>query len=189
MFDEEQGFTINDLGRRLANIIRVGAIFEIDFEEAKARVKIGDLETNWLPWVNSNSGNNNSWNPPEMDEQVIILSPSGELNQAVILPSLYKNNASDELPNIQSVTYKDGSKVTFDHDAGNLDLDVKGNVTIKVDGNAEIEAPNITLKGNTDLGGSGGQPVARIGDKVEITSGSSSGQWPIISGSSKVKSA
>ena len=24
MFDEEQGFTINDLGRRLANIIRIG---------------------------------------------------------------------------------------------------------------------------------------------------------------------
>mgnify|MGYP000019801158 CR=1 FL=1 len=43
MFDEEQGFTINDLGRRLANIIRIGAIFEIDFEVAKARVKIGDI--------------------------------------------------------------------------------------------------------------------------------------------------
>lgn len=187
MFDEEQGFTINDLGRRLANIIRIGAIFEIDFEVAKARVKIGDLETNWLPWVNSNSGNNNRWNPPEMDEQVIILSPSGELNQAVILPSLYKNNASSNLPNIQSVTYKDGSKVSFDHDAGDLTLDIKGNVTIKVAGNAEIEAPNITLKGNADLGDSGGQPVARVGDKVEITAGSSAGQWPIISGSSKVK--
>ena len=67
MFDEEQGFTLNDLGRRLANIIRIGMIFEIDHETAKARVKICDLMTNWLPWVNSSSGNNNSWNPPEMD--------------------------------------------------------------------------------------------------------------------------
>ena len=187
MFDEEQGFTLNDLGRRLANIIRIGTISEIDFETAKARVKIGDLETNWLPWINSNSGNNNSWNPPEIDEQVIILSPSGELNQAVILPSLYKSNASGNLPNIQSITYKDGSKVSFDHNSGNLTLDIKGNTTIKVTGNAEIEAANITLKGNTDLGGSGGQPVARVGDKIEITAGSSAGQWPIISGSSKVK--
>ncbi len=48
---------------------------------------------------------------------------------------------------------------------------------------------NITLDGNVNLGGSGGQPIARIGDKVEITGGSSAGQWPIISGSSKVKSA
>ena len=189
MFDEEQGFTLNDLGRRLANVIRIGTIFEIDFETVRARVKIGDLETNWLPWINSNSGNNNSWNPPEIDEQVIILSPSGELNQGVILQSLYKSNASGNLPNIQSITYKDGSKITFDRDAGNLTLDIKGNVTIKVAGNAEIEAPNITLKGNADLGGSGGRPVARVGDKVEITGGSSAGQWPIISGSSLVKSA
>jgi len=36
-------------------------------------------------------------------------------------------------------------------------------------------------------GGSGGQPIARVGDKVEITAGSSAGQWSIISGSGKVK--
>ena len=30
MFDEEQGFTLNDLGRRLANVIRIGTIFEIE---------------------------------------------------------------------------------------------------------------------------------------------------------------
>jgi len=194
MLDEEQGYIINDLGRRLANIIRIGTIFEIDFEEAKARVKIGDLETDFLPWVNSNSASNNSWNPPEIDEQVVVLSPSGELNQAVILPSLYKSNASDNSSNTQSVTYKDGSKITFDHDAGNftldlqgnLNLDIKGSAIIKVAGNAEIEAAKVTLKGDVDLGESGGQPVARVGDKVEITAGSSAGQWPIISGSSKV---
>ncbi len=189
MFDEEQGFTLNDLGRRLANIIRIGTIFEIDFQTAKARVKIGELETDFLPWANANSGSNNSWNPPEIDEQVIILSPSGDLSQAVILPSLYKNNASDSDQNIKSITYQDGSKISFDIASGTLDLDLKGDVKIKVVGNAEIEATKVTLKGDVDLGGSGGQPIARIGDKVEITAGSSAGQWPIISGSSLVKSA
>lgn len=189
MFDEQDGFTLNDLGRRLANIIRIGTIFEIDFETAKARVKIGDLETDWLPWINSNSGSNNSWNPPEIDEQVMLLSPSGELNQAIILPSLYKNNASENSANIQSKTFKDGSKVTFNHSSGNLDVNIKGNTTINVNGAATIEASNIVLKGNIDLGESGGKPIARIGDGIEITSGSSAGKWPIVSGSSKVKSA
>ena len=92
------------------------------------------------------------------------------------------------MPNIQSVTYKDGSKVTFDQALGNLTIDIKGNTIIKVAGNAQIEATNITLKGNTNLGGISGQPIARVGDKVEISSGSSAGKWPIISGSSKVKS-
>ena len=197
IFDEQDGYALSDLAKRLSNIIRIGAIFEINHQTAKARVKIGELETDFLPWANSNSGSNNSWNPPEIDEQVIILSPSGDLSQAVILPSLYKNNASDSDQNIKSITYQDGSKISFNVSSGTFDLDLKGDVAIKVVGNANIEgdninitgSSNITLDGNVNLGGSGGQGVARIGDKVEITGGSSAGQWPIISGSSKVKSA
>lgn len=189
MFDENQGFTLNDLGRRLANIIRIGQIFEIDFATAKARVRIGDLETDFLPWITANSAENKNWNPPEVDEQVIILSPSGELNQGVILPSLYRNNAPENSANIQSITFKDGSKISFDKTSGNLDLNIKGNATIKVAGNAQIEAASILLKGNVDLGNSGGKAIARVGDKVKIDSGSSAGEWPIISGSSTAKAA
>lgn len=186
-FDEKDGFNLNDLARRLANIIRLGQIFAINYETAKARVKIGDLETDWLPWITSNSGNNKDWNPPEIDEQVMILSPCGELNQGVIFPSLYRGSAPENSGNIQSVTFADGSKISFDRSSGNLTLDVKGSANIKVAGNAQIEAANITLKGNVDLGGSGGNAVARVGDKVKIDSGSSAGEWPIIGGSSKVK--
>ncbi len=189
IFNETDGFNLNDLARRLANIIRLGQIFAVDYEAAKARVKIGNLETDWLPWITSNSGETKNWNPPEIDEQVIVLSPCGELNQGVILPSLYRSNAPENSGDIKSIIFADGSKISFDKTSGNLDLDIKGNATIKVIGNAQIEAANITLKGNVDLGGSGGNSVARIGDKVKIDSGSSAGQWPIISGSSKVKAA
>ncbi|MFT7086970.1 MAG: phage baseplate assembly protein V [Rickettsiales bacterium] len=238
MFNEQDGFILGDLGRRLANVIRIGSILEIDYELAKARVEIGDLETDWLVWINSNSSANNSWNPPQIGEQVVLLSPSGELNQAVILPSLYKNNAPENLANIQSFTYQDGSKVTMNHDdegkgtltldltkdmniniggnatitvvgdakisAVNIDIEASGNAKIKAAGNADIEAPNIsltgtttingdttvngvtTLNGVTNLGGSGGAAVARIGDKVAVSGGSSAGQWPIIAGSGSV---
>lgn len=188
-FDEKDGFNLNDLARRLANIIRLGQIFEIDFEAAKARVKIGDIETDWLPWITAKSGENKSWNPPEIDEQVIVLSSCGELNQGIILPSLYRGSAPENSDNIQSVIFADGSKISFDRSSGNLNLDIKGGATIKVAGNAEIEATNITLKGDVDLGDVGGNAVARVGDRVRIDSGSSAGEWPIISGSSKVKSA
>ena len=197
IFDEQDGYALADLTKRLSNIIRIGTIFEINYQTAKARVKIGELETDFLPWANSNSGSNNIWNPPEIDEQVVILSPSGDLSQAIILPSLYKNNASNSDQNIKSITYQDGSKISFNVSSGTLDLDLKGDVIIKVVGNANIEgdninitaSSNITLDGNVDLGDTGGQGVARIGDLVDISAGSSAGQWPIISGSSKVKSA
>ncbi len=77
LFDEKDGFNLNDLARRLANIIRLGQIFAINYETAKARVKIGDLETDLLPWITAKSGENKNWNPPEIDEQVMILSPGG----------------------------------------------------------------------------------------------------------------
>ncbi len=187
LLSAKDGFTINDLGRRLANIIRLGSIQEIDYQRALATVKIGELETDWLPWVTANSGNNKNWNPPEIDEQVMVLSPGGELDQGIILPSLYKNNAPENSADIQSITFQDGSKISFDRSSGSLDLNLKGDATINVTGNAQIKASSIMLNGTTDLGGSGGKPIARVGDKVKIDSGNSAGEWPIISGSSKVK--
>ena len=51
---------------------------------------------------------------------------------------------------------------------------------------------NLKTYGSVDLGGEGEQPVARVGDKVQvtITSGSSAGTWEgtITSGSSNTKS-
>lgn len=189
MFDEQDSYLLSDLAKRISNIIRIGTIFTINYQEAKARVRIGDLETNFLPWINSNSAANNSWNPPEIDEQVIVLAPLGDLSQGVIIPSLYKTNISDARDNIKSITYRDGSKISFDIESGTLNLDLKGDVIIKVAKNANIEANNINLKGNVNLGDISGKGIARIGDEVEITAGSSAGKWPIVSGSSKVKSA
>ena len=81
-FDEKDGFNLNDLARRLANIIRLGQIFEIDFEAAKARVKIGDIETDWLPWITAKSGENKKLESPEIDESKLLFYLHAEnLNQ------------------------------------------------------------------------------------------------------------
>ena len=53
IFDEQDGYALSDLAKRLSNIIRIGTIFEINVQTAKARVKIGELETDFLPWTNS----------------------------------------------------------------------------------------------------------------------------------------
>lgn len=54
----------------------------------------------------------------------------------------------------------------------------------------EVEAPKVVvLSDDVHLGAQGGPAVARIGDLVDVGSGSSAGQWPIVSGSAKVTSA
>jgi phage baseplate assembly protein V len=50
-----------------------------------------------------------------------------------------------------------------------------------------ITPENAELSGEFNLGGPEGAPIARVGDMVTVGSGSSAGQWPITSGSSKVR--
>jgi phage baseplate assembly protein V len=44
-----------------------------------------------------------------------------------------------------------------------------------------VDSPDI------HLGGEGGAPVARVGDRVNVSAGSSAGMWPIAEGASKVR--
>ena len=63
----------------------------------------------------------------------------------------------------------------------NLDADVPGDATINVGGKAVVNCEDL------HLGAEDGPPVARVGDLVNVGSGSSAGTWPIVSGSDKVR--
>ncbi len=39
----DHNFAIAELNRRLANIIRIGLVKEIDYEKARVRVKVGEF--------------------------------------------------------------------------------------------------------------------------------------------------
>jgi phage baseplate assembly protein V len=52
-----------------------------------------------------------------------------------------------------------------------------------------VISPKVVVESdNINFGGEGGAKVARIGDRVNVGSGSSAGLWPIVEGSDKVKS-
>lgn len=52
-----------------------------------------------------------------------------------------------------------------------------------------VKSPKVVVESDDiHFGGEGGAKVARIGDRVEVGSGSSAGLWPIVEGSDKVKS-
>ncbi len=57
----ENNFAIAELQRKVANIIRIGVVKEVDCEKAKVRVKIGDIVTDYLPWITSKAGKDRDW--------------------------------------------------------------------------------------------------------------------------------
>ncbi len=201
--NDKDGFNMSELARRLANLIRLGSIKEVNYSNAKARVEIGDLVTDWLPWVTGRAGDTKDWHPVDIGEQVVVLAPSGDLSQGVILPALYKENAPSNSGDKHTTVYKDGSTVSFDRSNGTITADFKGDANIKVAGKVNIEASiatvkasMITLDGNTTVNGNlsgvgnvvlggGGAGIARIGDAVEVDPITHKGT--ITAGSSKVK--
>ncbi len=110
-------FEITELNRRVANMVRLGRVAAIDYAGSipKVRVRIAPLTTAWLPLLSLRAGPDKQWWPVEVDEQVVVISPSGELNQGVVLGSIFQNrfpsNANDI--DVHRTTYSDGAVIEY----------------------------------------------------------------------------
>lgn len=139
--------------RLIANLIRLGTIAEIDHAQALVRVATGELLTDWLPWITARAGTTKDWNPPTQGEQVLLLSPSGDLSQAIILLSLNSsaNPAPQQSADVWFIQFPDGTSATYNHAQHQLTLDIKGDTALLVTGNQHISIDKdsvITVKGN-----------------------------------------
>ncbi|KLT22147.1 MULTISPECIES: phage baseplate assembly protein V [unclassified Wolbachia] len=143
----ESNFAISELQRKLANIVRIGVVKEVDYEKAKVRVKIGELLTDFLPWITSRAGEERSWLPPSINEQVVILSPLGELSLGVVLAGIYQQNysAPENSEMINSLVFQDGTKLLYDKESKNLEISVVDKLNFKV-GKSEIEMTKSGIK-------------------------------------------
>lgn len=185
---------VAELERRISNLLRIGTIEQIDTAAARVRVRSGDILTAWLPWLTQRAGQDLTWWAPDIGEQVLVLSPGGELAAGLVLPSLYQsaNPAPGDNQDKQITQYKDGTKIEYDRAAGLLTVDAVGDITIKAAGSVTLEAggpvlvkaPEVTID----------TPAASFTGAVNVAglltfaggmagSGGSGGATAIISGS------
>jgi len=79
-----------EVDRRLAGLIRIATVAEVDAGSARARVHFGgEAVSDWLPWCAMAAGGIRVWAPPVVGEQVAILAPGGETAAGVIVGSLF----------------------------------------------------------------------------------------------------
>ena len=113
--------TISDILRRLENLIRIGTIAEVDTATALVRVAYAvdnsgaDVLTAWRPWLTHRAGPDSTWWAPEVGEQVLLLSPSGDLSMAIVLPAIYQDAflppaASED---VRHTTFSDGAVIEY----------------------------------------------------------------------------
>lgn len=172
-----------ELLRLITNLIRIGTIEQIDVDQARVRVKSGENITGWLPWLTRRAGATKDWNPPTIGEQIILLSPSGDLAQAIVLGSLYsdENPAPKNSNDLYHLVMPDGSFLTYNHIEHSLlievlgisELHITGNTKIIIDSDAHI---NITGNLNAEISGStaiksGGNLTLESSGNINITAG------------------
>jgi len=148
-------FEVAELNRRLANMLLLGKVVDVSFDECipKVKVTIGDLQTTWLPMLVQRAGSDVSFWALEKGEQVLVLSPSGELTQGVVLGSINQKSTPSigDSNDIHRTEYSDGAVIEYDRKAhylkialppgGKAELIADGGLTVtgdvKVTGNIE----------------------------------------------------
>lgn len=151
-------FEITELQRRLSNVIRLGRVVDIDYSGAipKVRVRIDPLTTAWLPLMTLRAGPDRSWWPVEIDEQVVVLSPIGELNQGMVLGSICQQRfpAAGNRIDVHRTTYADGAVIEYDRTTHHLQavLPAGATTTLISDGGVSIVG-DVTVTGNINASG------------------------------------
>lgn len=132
------------LSRLIENLIRYGTIAAVQMKPPRVKVKTGTLTTAWLPWLTLRAGKDKEWDPPTVDEQVILFSPSGQLGNGIALTGIFSDlsQANGDRPGLHRRTYRDGTVIEYDSVARHL------NATL-----AEGGTTNLTSTGGINLVG------------------------------------
>ncbi|WP_227369836.1 phage baseplate assembly protein V [Halomonas sp. M20] len=164
-----------ELLRLIHNLIRLGTIAEVDHKAVRVRVAIGELLTDWLPWIEQRAGTTRDWNPPTIGEQAIVFSPGGDIAAAVALSGI--NSAAHPAPSSSPDKwlrkFPDGAVIEYDHAASHLQATLPGSAGINAQGAVEITTAatltatasggatlnaNTIINGNLTLNGNFSQP-------------------------------
>ncbi len=167
-------YPLADLERRLANLLRVGTVEEVDHNNALARVQLGNNHTVALPWLTQRAGGDRTWWPVEVGEQVVILSPSGDLTQGIILGALYSGAASapSSSAGVYRTEYSDGAVIQYDRNTHQLTADIPGDVSVTANGNISAQAGgDITATAVGNITGTAGDTISLDATNIILSAG------------------
>lgn len=151
-----------ELERRVRNGMRIGVIFEVDYNQPAYRVRDGEFESDWLYPLTDRASNDVSWKGYEVGEQVAFLMESGGEGVGVILGAIYQNKhpAPDSSPDVRSLWFGGGDFVSHDRRSNRLTIKFKGDVVLQA-GSLVVEQGNISVPGG-DVVASG---ISLVGHK------------------------
>ncbi|HCV3300522.1 TPA: phage baseplate assembly protein V [Acinetobacter baumannii] len=149
-----------DINRRLENLIRFGKIKTVNPSNPipLVTVDLDDIVTPEIRFFNARSGDDSTWDPPSLDEEVMVISSCGEIGPtSVVFYGLYNNEhpaPSDDL-NKKIRVFADGCIIAYDIAAHHLSaiLPSGGKAIVTADGGITVNG-DTTINGNLQINGS-----------------------------------
>lgn len=148
---------MGDADRRIEHLVMLGQVVELDAARARVRVQAGPVTTGWLPFAALRAGADRSWHPPEPGEQVVVVSPGGDLEQGVVVGSIYRaeHPAPADSADVSRTLFGDGAAMEYDRAQHQWRLSVPagGRIVLEIgrtrleldDQGARLTAPRIDL--------------------------------------------
>jgi phage baseplate assembly protein V len=107
---------LGDTRKRFTNFMRLATVCDIDPPKgvAKCQIAFCELITDWLPWMTLRGRTDRHWWSPEIDDTVILFSPSGDMASAFIWPGTFSNeNWNGDREDLDRITYADKTTVQY----------------------------------------------------------------------------
>lgn len=131
------------------NLTQYGTIVGVDpGGRAIVRVKVDDRVTDWIPYKMKASSYIKIWIPPQIDEQVEVVSPFGEGDSGHAEGSIYNKSCKEpEGANAHTtiIEWHNGARVEVDTDANTMKMENPGDITLKSPSKITIDAPIVDL--------------------------------------------
>lgn len=138
--------------RRLHNIATIGTVTHIDADRALMRLAVGDNVTDWVNIPAIAAGMVSVWRCPSVGEQYLLVSPSGELANAIPVISLYSdhNPSPSKDPNEIRIRYNDTDFCSIDVANSQLTMHISEAV-IKSKTSIVLDTPTTRMTGDLQV--------------------------------------
>lgn len=143
---------LSEQQRRLHNIATIGTVFDVNPDDQTMRLDVGDNQTGWLPIPALAAGQVRVWRCPSVGEQFLLVSPSGELANAIPVLSLYSNQhpSPSNDPNEIRVRFNDSDFLSVKTQDSQLILKIND---VIFDVNSTTLTGNLAVNGNVQVDG------------------------------------
>lgn len=153
-----------EIERMMSNLLRVGVISELDEANARVKMKVGGLSTDWLPWGVARAGATRTWSAPRVGDQHVLFSPYGDPAQGIVGPAVYQESqpAPAASKDQEHILLPDGSTVDYNSATNTLTISVSGN------GNVVINCKHATVNATEDVTANTKTATVNASTKVEL---------------------